>query len=193
MRARETIAAMGVLRIPTAERLRATGRHYIRDLVFGANDGIITTFAVVAGVAGANLSSEIVLILGIANLIADGFSMGASNFLSLRSEQATRTDDPRQDGVRDPLEHGFATFLAFVLAGLIPLIAYMTPHTLGTPPFIDAVILTAVALFTVGAARTLVYRRSVWRSGLEMLLVGAVAAAAAYALGHLLAGLAGGR
>jgi vacuolar iron transporter family protein len=60
-------------------------RRYVGDLVYGANDGIITTFAVVAG---AGLSSAVVLILGFTNLLADGFSMGASNFLAQRSEQA---------------------------------------------------------------------------------------------------------
>ena len=60
---------------------------YIGDLVYGANDGIVTTFAIVAAAAGAVLSPGVVIILGIANLLADGFSMGASNFLSLRSER----------------------------------------------------------------------------------------------------------
>src|SRR4030042_1126831 len=49
---------------------------YIGDLVYGGLDGIVTTFAVVSGVAGADLSSNIVLILGLANLFADGFSNG---------------------------------------------------------------------------------------------------------------------
>lgn len=60
---------------------------YIGDLVYGANDGIITTFAVVAGASGASLSSAVIIILGVANLFADGISMGASNFLGKRSEQ----------------------------------------------------------------------------------------------------------
>lgn len=48
-------------------------RHYLPDLVYGANDGIITTFAVVSGVIGADLSERVILILGFANLVADGF------------------------------------------------------------------------------------------------------------------------
>jgi hypothetical protein len=50
-------------------------RHYVRELIYGANDGIITTFAVVAGVAGGGLSLRAVLIVGAANLFADGLSM----------------------------------------------------------------------------------------------------------------------
>lgn len=60
---------------------------YIGDMVYGASDGIVTTFAVVAGAAGAAFSPGIVVILGLANLVADGFSMGASKFISLRSER----------------------------------------------------------------------------------------------------------
>lgn len=60
---------------------------YIGDLVYGANDGIITTFAVVAGASGATLPGTVVIILGVANLFADGISMGASNFLGSKSEK----------------------------------------------------------------------------------------------------------
>ena len=63
------------------------GGRYIKDIVYGANDGIITTFAVVAGVAGASLPEATVIILGVANLLADGFSMATSNFLGSKSEQ----------------------------------------------------------------------------------------------------------
>jgi hypothetical protein len=58
------------------ERLRGSrSASYLRDFVYGAVDGAVTTFAAVAGVAGAGLDSEVVIVLGIANLIADGFSM----------------------------------------------------------------------------------------------------------------------
>ena len=63
------------------------GGTYLKDIVYGANDGIITTFAVVAGVAGAGVDSTVVILLGIANLLADGFSMAASNYLGNKSER----------------------------------------------------------------------------------------------------------
>lgn len=59
---------------------------YIGDVVYGAIDGIVTTFAVVSGVAGAQLSAGIVLILGFANLFADGLSMAVGNYLGTKSE-----------------------------------------------------------------------------------------------------------
>lgn len=63
---------------------------YLKDFVYGAIDGTVTTFAVVSGVAGAGLPSNIVIILGIANLIGDGFSMAVSNYLATRSEEQLR-------------------------------------------------------------------------------------------------------
>lgn len=66
---------------------RAGGGQYIKSFVYGGLDGTITTFAVVAGVAGASLGSNVILILGFANLIADGIAMAFGDFLSTRAEQ----------------------------------------------------------------------------------------------------------
>jgi vacuolar iron transporter family protein len=71
-----------------ARRLKATRQHsYLGDFILGAVDGAVTTFAIVAGAAGAGLSNGVVLILGFANVLADGFSMAAGNFLRARSDQ----------------------------------------------------------------------------------------------------------
>lgn len=69
-------------------RLEAGPRlSYLRDWIYGGIDGSVTTFAVVTGVAGASLSPAIVVILGVANLLADGFSMAASNYSGTRTER----------------------------------------------------------------------------------------------------------
>jgi vacuolar iron transporter family protein len=67
--------------------IHAKNGSYLKDLVYGANDGIITTFAVVAGVAGASLSPATIIILGAANLLADGFSMAVSSYLASESSR----------------------------------------------------------------------------------------------------------
>ena len=159
-------------------RARAAIHHYLPDLVYGANDGVITTFAVVCGVVGASLSNTVILILGFANLVADGFSMGASNFLARRSyaDEAERAD--RTEAAR----HGAATVGGFVTAGLVPLLAYLLPLS-DALRFPVAVVLTLATLFAVGASRALVTRLGWIRSGLEMLSVGALAAIVAYAIG----------
>lgn len=61
-------------------------RDYIGEFVYGGIDGAITTFAVVAGAEGAGLGISVVVILGLANLIADGFSMSVGNFFSTKAE-----------------------------------------------------------------------------------------------------------
>lgn len=71
-----------------AARLEAGPQaNYLRDWVLGGIDGAVTTFAVVAGVAGAALSTNIILILGVANLLADGFSMAAGNYSGVKAER----------------------------------------------------------------------------------------------------------
>lgn len=60
---------------------------YLKDAVYAANDGIITTFAVVAGVVGASLDPLVILVLGFANLFADGISMASGNYLGTKSEK----------------------------------------------------------------------------------------------------------
>ena len=68
-------------------RLTAGARpNYLRDFVYGGIDGAVTTFAIVAGVVGASLSAHIVIILGLANLLADGISMAASNYSGTKTE-----------------------------------------------------------------------------------------------------------
>ncbi len=210
---------------------------YIRDLVFGANDGIITTFAIVASVAGADLSAGVVLVLGFANLLADGFSMAAGNYLGERSERGfiqaeqeevvraiRRSPDEARDaltavyhrqGFRGrvladlvrivsgrkaawaealtvgrlglptgadsrPEANALAIFSAFVLAGSVPLL----PYIFGAgQSFFVSIAGTAVALFVLGALRTTVTRQGWLMSGVEMLVVGAIAAAVAYTVG----------
>jgi VIT1/CCC1 family predicted Fe2+/Mn2+ transporter len=163
-------------------------RHYLRDLVYGANDGIITTFAVVSGVAGASLPARTVLILGAANLLADGVSMGASNFLAIRSDEAVRRARDEPPAEPFPLRHGTATMVAFVLAGAVPLVPYLAVEP--GRRFAVAVAATLATLFIVGALRSSVTTLRWWRAGAEMLAVGAAAAAVSYGVGWLIAGIA---
>ena len=167
----------------TGDRISSAFRTYLPELIYGANDGIITTFAIVSGVVGADLPRHVILILGAANLLADGFSMGASNYLSQRS------DPDRVVRRRTALRHGLATFVGFLIAGVVPLVAYV--FAVFEPfRFVATAVLTLATLFAIGAARSLVATKIQWfRGGMEMLLVGAAAAAVAYGLGAGLSAL----
>ena len=170
----------------------ATARHYVRELVYGANDGIITTFAVVAGVAGGGLSLKAVLVVGAANLFADGLSMGVGNYLSIRAYESVLEAQSLPQEETSPFRHGMATFGAFVAAGCAPLI----PYTIAGFPFdrfSSSIALTMVALFTVGAMRSMISTVAWWRAGVEMLILGVIVAMVAYASGAVVAAvLAGG-
>jgi len=162
---------------------------YIGDFVFGANDGIVTTFAVVAGATGALLSPGIIIILGFANLLADGFSMGASNFLAIRSKkeverrQKLKSDQEIPSGsILAPLQHGAVTFFAFLGAGFTPLIPYVFSTPVGLQ-FVLSSVLAATMFFLVGAGRTLITKGKWFMGGVEMLLVGGLASSVAYVVG----------
>jgi len=163
-------------------------RHYIRDLVYGANDGIITTFAVVAGVAGGSLSHLAVLVIGAANLAADGVAMGVGNLLAIRANESALAAEGRPEQEAYPWKHGLATLVAFVGAGTVPLVPYMLPVGDGRHLWWSAAF-TMASLFGVGVARAAVTRDYWLKTGVEMLALGGLVAIAAYGAGALVAAL----
>lgn len=163
-------------------------QHYVRELVYGANDGIITTFAVVAGVSGGGLPLRVAPIIGAANLFADGLSMGVGNYLSIRAHESVLEAQQLPEEETSPFRHGLATFAAFVGAGVLPLVPYMIP-VLPIDRFALSSAFTLLALFGVGASRALIANVPWWRGGFEMLALGAIVAAAAYYSGAAVAAM----
>lgn len=216
------------------------GRGLLRDAIYGAIDGAVTTFAIVAGVAGAGLSPFVIVALGLANVLADGFSMAAANYSGARAEQDNQNrirqieerhidryphgewlearailarkglTGPVLDAATDavtkdretwialmlegeyglggidpqPLRAALTTFLAFLVAGLLPLL----PFVLALPqPFPASAALTLASFFAIGALKSHWSLSPWWRSGLETLLIGSTAAAIAYWVGSLFA------
>src|SRR3990172_6571847 len=98
---------------------------FLRDFVFAANDGVVTTFAVVAGSFGAGLSPIVVIILGFANLFADGFSMASGVYLGIKSEGEFKESKTGGAIKQYPLKHAFLTFVSFFIAGFLPLVPYI--------------------------------------------------------------------
>ena len=213
--------------------------NYLRDWVYGGIDGAVTTFAVVAGVVGADLSARVVLILGAANLLADGFSMAAGNYSGTKAElddyERIRRMEERHirlvpDGEREeirqlfaakgfegndleravdvitsstthwvdmmmaeehgvpminrsPMLAGLATFAAFLICGLVPLL----PFVAGLSASVQlSVIATAVVFFLIGSLKSRWSTVSWWWSGVETLAIGLAAAGVAYGVGVVL-------
>lgn len=155
-------------------------RHYLQDVIYGANDGIITTFTIISGVAGAKLSPLIIIILGFVNLFADGVSMGASRFLSIRADARANRNSR---GFLEPLYHGVFTFIAFFLFGLVPLLSFLFPVN-SENQFFFSCIITACTLFLVGSLQIVISKKHWLRGGFEMLIVGGIVATIAYAVGY---------
>ena len=166
------------------ERFR---RKYLPEFVYGAIDGSVTTFAVVAGSMGASLSAAVILILGSANLIGDGFSMAISNYLSTKS----RNELDRKEQ-KNPLKTAWATFISFLGVGLIPLLPFILAFFI---PSIDkykiiiSFILTGISFLLIGAIKGQVVRKHPLLSALETLAIGAIAASLAFIVGYLLKGI----
>lgn len=235
-----------------AKRLGNRSHNYLKDFIYGAIDGTVTTFAIVAGVAGAGLSAGVIVVLGLANLFGDGFSMAVSNYLGTRADEQLR-DHYRQAerdhiqkfpaGEREeirqilaakgfeggdldravetitadtnrwvdtmltdelglslvgpnPLRAAWSTFAAFLVVGAVPLLAFFAmllfPGLISTHrAFALSALLTGVAFFVVGAAKSRFVSEPWWRSGLVTLLMGGTAAGIAYGIGLSLRGLVG--
>lgn len=75
----------------------ASAQSHLKDFIFGAIDGLVTTFAVVSSVAGAGLGTGIIIVMGLANLLADGFSMAAGNFTGTRAENQSARRHRREE------------------------------------------------------------------------------------------------
>lgn len=214
------------------------GRGHLRDVVYGAIDGSVTTFAIVAGVAGAGLSPFVIVALGLANVLADGFSMAAGNFSGTKAElddmhrlrkveerHIARYPDGERQEVREilarkglsghvleeateeicsdrenwiqlmlegeyglagvdphPMRAALATFAAFLVAGMVPLM----PFVLGVEgAFALSSWMTGGVFFAIGALKSRWSLAPWWRSGLETLAIGGVAAGLAYVVGTL--------
>lgn len=165
----------------------------LREFVYGGMDGAVTTFAVVTGAAGANLGVRVILILGFANVLADGFSMAVGSYLSEKSDQdlSIHKGESKKEDHDSPLAASIATFVSFILIGLVPLMVYlidfildldMTNHQLLT----YAVILTLVAFGLIGLLRARVTKIKKRKAILESLGLGAAAAIISYGAGNIL-------
>ena len=216
------------------------GESPLGDVILGGIDGVVTTFAIIAGSAGGQLSGTTVIILGIANLLADGFSMAVSNYLGTRARQQevekSRKEEEHHidefpEGERKeireifarkgfeppmldeivrvitqdrkvwidtmmaeelklsetsarPARAGLMTFLAFAICGAIPLLPFVIGADGFDRAFQISAGLAALTFFALGYAKGVFLELSKWRSGLQSLLIGGVAAALAYGAGH---------
>jgi len=172
-------------------------RKYLPEFVYGGIDGSVTTFAVLAGAAGASLSAAVVLILGFANLFADGFSMAVSNYLSTKSQNDVyKLHNHKHDesDIKNPKKTAFVTFISFVIIGFIPLLPLVLAvylPSVKTYEFTISTLMTFLAFIVIGAFRAKITNKSYIRTSLETLAIGAVAALIAFFTGYFIEGIVG--
>lgn len=165
----------------------------LREFVYGGMDGAVTTFAVVTGAAGANLSVRVILILGFANVMADGFSMAVGSYLSEKSEQdlSVHKGKTTAEDHESPLRASLATFLSFILVGFIPLSIYTADFIfkLGlktSDALVYSVILTLVAFGLIGLLRARITKIPKSKAVMESLGLGLAAAVISFVVGNIL-------
>jgi len=214
---------------------------FVRNVVYGFNDGLTANFGLVAGVIGASVAPHIVLLSGVAGMVADALSMGSSGYLAAKSEQevyaheismeadeirlmpeveaeelalvyeakgvpknearrraADVMKDPERalaEKVREelkigaqhstPLREGWITGTATAVGAFIPVAPFLVLH--GAPAVWTAFAIAMLSHFAVGAARSVFTGRGIFRSGIDMFVVGLGVAAVGYVVGGLIA------
>lgn len=153
--------------------------------MYGAIDGTVTTFAIISAVSGAALSPAIVLVLGFSNVLADGFSMAASNYLSEKSDTALNGLGEKES----PLKTASVTFISFVLIGSIPILPFAILYNSDANSFLVSIIATVIAFLIIGYVRGRVTKENRIVAALETLAIGAIAAAIAYGVGSFVDGI----
>jgi predicted membrane protein (TIGR00267 family) len=225
------------------EAWRIRGGGGVRDMIFGANDGLVSTLAFVTGIFGAITQSHIIMLSAIAALFAGTISMAAGSYMSSKSELEvferesqrknvkkggtieeemrdlikfyltegfkkeeaeaivariteekellTYTDKSEELGLApeelgNPIKAGILTGISFALGALVPVLPFTFEVVSSVGALIASIIGTVAALFGVGAMKTIFSRKNWVRSGLEMMIVGTLAAAATYLIGTLI-------
>ena len=163
----------------------------VKTLVFGALDGVTTTFAIVCSaiaVGQEHIAVTNIFVLGVANLVADGFSMGMGDFLSTIAEAGDASGLSPEQAHRHQLEAGkmgVIMFLSFVLFGGIPLFAFIPFITRGVgqphedkvhDTFQKACLLCAMSLFFLGLLKgKLNGSKNPLKTGVVMVFSGGIA------------------
>jgi len=158
---------------------------YLGEFVYGGIDGTITTFAVVAGSVGAGLDTNVIVILGFANLLADGFAMSIGAYLSSNSEQEKNQGETSE---KSPVFVGVSTYISFLIMGFIPLLIYVIDliHDVTWDLFLIASILTGLVFIVIGAMKAYVTNGKYVKGIAQTLILGTLAAVVAFYVGDIL-------
>jgi len=142
---------------------------FLRNLVFGVEDGLVSTVGLLSGIAIAGVDRETIFLTGVVLIFVEAFSMAAGSFLS---EASVEEMGGGVDDTRGSIAAGAVMFVSYFAAGLVPLFPYLLFNV--ATAFVASVACSLLALFVLGywSGRA---TRAVWRKSLRMGLVGGFA------------------
>lgn len=162
----------------------------LREIIFGVEDGAIGNLGLVVGMAQALAPNTLILLAGVATMFAQAISMFAGNYLSVKSEQEYfavkkkgREYGKAYSRHKNPVTSSLIMGLAVIVGAAIPLSAFLIWKS--QQGIVPAIVVTLLGLFTLGAIKTRYTLRNWLRSGMEVMVVGAVAALVGYGIGSL--------
>lgn len=165
-----------------SKRLIGIKAERLRDEIFGATDGTISTLAVIAGVYGATANNFIILVAGFSAMLAEAVSMGFSSYSgALLREKVSKKK------VHKPVSEGILFWLATMGGGFVPLIPFLTPHI---AHLAASVVFSTLFLFAVGAYAAKSVGNDVIMTGARTAAIGLIAAIITYYVGTLFARIA---
>jgi VIT1/CCC1 family predicted Fe2+/Mn2+ transporter len=157
--------------------LKRIAPDYIHSIFFGVEDSLVSTTGALAGIAISANSKELILVTALVIIAVESTSMGASEFLSEETEE----DIEKQKMPANPKISGLLVFVAYVLAGLVPLMPYLLlPHLTAIPFSIGFAL---VGMVILGIIKGKVTKKSSLRSAGEVLIIGGIATAIGVAVG----------
>ncbi len=156
------------------KRVNATDRQYIRTIIFGVEDSLVSTTGLIAGIGVGSDNKKFVLLAGFVAIFIEALSMGAGEYVSDDAVNNTKKQ-------KAPIINGILMFFSYILAGLLPL----TPVVLAGYPesLAYGVLIAFIGLFTLGWAKGKILGTPPLKSGLKILLIGGLATMAGIAIG----------
>jgi vacuolar iron transporter family protein len=158
----------------------------LKSLIYGGIDGIITIFNLIAGIEGAKLHVNYIIVICIAALISDGLSMGIGDYLSIKAH--TKSNNIEDKSIK-PNINAITTFGSFVLFGSVPLIIYIFINNIQKYRFLKMYIATLISLFVLGIIQSNYTNEKWYKSGIQVSSFGGITALLSYNISKYFAGI----
>lgn len=155
---------------------------YVRNFIFGAEDSLVSTVGLLAGVASAGIPRKDIIISGIVLIFVEAFSMSVGSFLSERTTEESLIDS--QEKLGNSLIAAVIMFFSYFVSGLVPLFPYLIQNNLNA--FWQSIIASLIALFILGFLSAKILKTKILKNALRMLLIGGMAIALGVIVGIII-------